>query len=43
MRKAARALVFAAIAVAPRLAFAAGEDELVSLINARRAETRGAR
>ena len=38
---AARALVVAAIAVLPRLAFAAGEDELVSLINARRAETRG--
>ena len=41
MRTSARALVGAAIAMAPALAFAAGEDELVSLINARRAETRG--
>ena len=41
MRTSARALVSAAIVIAPALAFAAGEDELVSLINARRAETRG--
>jgi len=41
MRAATRALVVAAIFVAPELAFAAGEDELVSLINARRAEMRG--
>ena len=38
---AALALVAAAIVLAPRPAVAAGEDELVSLINARRAETRG--
>jgi len=41
MRTAARVLVVAAIATAPGFAVAAGEDELVSLINARRAETRG--
>ena len=41
MRTTAGALVVAAIAVVPGVAFAAGEDELVSLINARRAETRG--
>jgi len=41
MRGAARVLVVAAIAAAPGLALAAGEDELVSLINARRAEERG--
>jgi len=41
MRTAARALVAAAMVAAPGLGLAAGEDELVSLINARRAETRG--
>jgi len=41
MRRAARVLLVAAIAAAHGLALAAGEDELVSLINARRAETRG--
>jgi uncharacterized protein YkwD len=41
MQAATRALVAAAIVLAPGLGFAAGEDELVSLINARRAELRG--
>ncbi len=41
MRRAARTLLLAAIVTLPVLAAAAGEDELVSLINARRAETRG--
>jgi len=41
MPMAARALVAAAIVLAPGPGFAAGEDELVSLINAHRAETRG--
>ena len=41
MRIAAWALAAAAIVAVPRVAVAAGEDELVSLINARRAETRG--
>jgi len=41
MRRAARTLLVAAIAAAPVLAAAVGEDDLVSLINARRAETRG--
>ncbi len=41
MRTAAWALVAAAMVVAPSTGLASGEDELVSLINARRAETRG--
>jgi uncharacterized protein YkwD len=41
MRVAARAAITATMVVASDLALAAGEDELVSLINARRAETRG--
>jgi len=41
MRKAAVAVLAAAMVVLPGLSLAAGEDELVSLINARRAETRG--
>ena len=39
--RAARVLLVAAIAAAHGFVLAAGEDELVSLINARRAETRG--
>jgi hypothetical protein len=39
--RAAWALVAAATVLAPRIGRAAGEDELASLINARRAETRG--
>lgn len=41
MRTAAWALVAAAMVVAPRTGLATGEDELASLINVRRAETRG--
>ena len=41
MRAARWTLVAAAMVAAPGLCLAAGEDELVSLINARRAETRG--
>jgi len=41
MRTAAGAALAAAMVVVPALSLAAGEDELVSLINARRAETRG--
>ncbi len=41
MRIAAWALVAAATVAVPRVGTAAGEDELVSLINARRAEARG--
>jgi hypothetical protein len=41
MRWAAWAFAAAAMVAAPRIGLAAGEDELVSLINARRAEPRG--
>jgi len=41
MRIAAWAALAATMALVPGLSLAAGEDELVSLINARRAETRG--
>jgi len=41
MRIAAWAALVATMALVPGLSLAAGEDELVSLINARRVETRG--